>query len=384
MIYLNLLNRIFGSRGPLSRKEIDEIMSDSASIETEHKAEADEFNSSAMEGWSNSDLEVNASMKNVDERMKDYFNQDSTQGQSTGIYLFLGLFSLIMIVLIVYTYQGNQITKETIAEKTKIPPSDSKSDLTKNNKIDKPVNEKIAAIEDYEPIDKNEQITKEQLRNQPQETSSVNADNNRIENSAADQNKIVQLDPKQITEIPTGEAENLTFTMASEVYLNGLKTVDYRSIRTDEPIELLQELPMGTPADQSERMENEGSETEILIKEVKYIDYLDETQRLFMNESFKKSLRRYLIIIDHYPDDVNAHFYSGLCYYNLGKYDQAIDHFNNSYSLQIGNFKQEAEWFKAKAYIQINESSKAKKLLKTIIEEDGFYSEQAAQLLNSL
>tara|TARA_B100000508_G_scaffold118450_1_gene98605 strand:+ start:119719 stop:120798 length:1080 start_codon:yes stop_codon:yes gene_type:complete len=359
-------------------------MSDSASIETEHKAEADEFNSSAMEGWSNSDLEVNASMKNVDERMKDYFNQDSTQGQSTGIYLFLGLFSLIMIVLIVYTYQGNQITKETIAEKTKIPPSDSKSDLTKNNKIDKPVNEKIAAIEDYEPIDKNEQITKEQLRNQPQETSSVNADNNRIENSAADQNKIVQLDPKQITEIPTGEAENLTFTMASEVYLNGLKTVDYRSIRTDEPIELLQELPMGTPADQSERMENEGSETEILIKEVKYIDYLDETQRLFMNESFKKSLRRYLIIIDHYPDDVNAHFYSGLCYYNLGKYDQAIDHFNNSYSLQIGNFKQEAEWFKAKAYIQINESSKAKKLLKTIIEEDGFYSEQAAQLLNSL
>lgn len=386
MIYLNLLNRIFGPKKPLSRKEIDALKSGKASHETERKAEDDGFNAEAMEGWSTVETDVESTMHSLDKKVGEHLNESHGSQDQKNIYFFLGAFTLVMLVLVMYTYQGNKLSKETIAQTTPVNDDKQSTPLESDQSIEKkePIEEQIAAIDSYTPITRSEQITKEQLKkktNNPVESSQEKQ--NEEENSGS-HTEIEELSPKPLEEVASNESTSLSYSTVHEVYLNSLKTVDYRVLREEKKIKLLKELPIGTPANQANPDDETISTTETLTKEVNYIDYLDETQRLFAKESFKRALRRYLIILDHYPDDVNAHFYSGLCYHNLGRYEKAIEHFDKSYSLPIGNFKEEAEWFKAKALIKTNNKAKATQLLKTIKKEGGFYSEQAEELLNSL
>lgn len=386
MIYLNLLNKIFGPKKPLSRQEIDDIKLDRASFETQQKAEDDEFNSEAMEGWNSIDPDVNTAMRNVDSKIKNSLNQSAKNNDSRNVYLFFGGFTIVMLMLIMYTYQGNQVNKELEDHKgvnQQIVEAES-TEIKESTANKEQFNKKIAAIDSYSPIEKSEQITKDQLKGEIETSKKVSEQKTVEKKGQAESTEIDKLSPKSLEEVPTNSTPDLSYSNASEVYLNSLKTVDYRSMREDKPIKLLQELPMGTPANRSEREGEYNSEIEQTTKEINYIDYLDETQRLFAKESFKRALRRYLIILDHYPKDVNAHFYSGLCYHNLGEYEKAVAHFEESYNLQIGNFKEEAEWFKAKALLRTNNRDNGLQMLKKIEKGGGFYSEQAKKLLNSL
>lgn len=384
MIYLNLLNRIFGPKRPLTRDEIDALNSGNSSHQTEMKAEDEGFNSEAIDGWAEVEGDVDRSMKEVDQKMNYFFNElKEPKSGARSVYLFIGLFTAVMLMLIIYTYEGNQLFKNSLAEnkKTTIESEVSKTKSKKANIIGNKIQIQIKEIDSYTPINKSKQITKEQLiRQETLAASKPETVNENIEN----QININKLKPKTTKEVPTSDASNLSYTKAYEVYLHGLKTIDYRSMRSEKKIKLLQELPMGTPANQANKEELNTSGVDIIEKEVDYIDYIKETQRLFSRESFKTALRRYLIILEHYPNDVNAHFYSGLCYHNVGQYDIAIEHFDKSYSLQIGNFREEARWFKVKALLGSGDEEKAKKIIKEIQKEGGFYSEQATELLNSL
>ena len=104
----------------------------------------------------------------------------------------------------------------------------------------------------------------------------------------------------------------------------------------------------------------------------------------FEKSKYKKALKRFNTILSFYKGDINAHFYGGLCYYNLGQYEKAIDHFDDSYNIEFGNFRQEANWFKVKALIELKEFHNAKQLLEQIISEGKFYSSNAKHLLKEL
>lgn len=386
MIYLNLLNRIFGPKKPLSRQEIDDLKSDQATYETQQKAEDGGFNTEAMEGWSAVDTDVNSTMQSLDRKIGKQFTESNSAHGQKSIYFFLATFMLVMLVLIIYTYQGNKVARESITETVTENKNETTITSSPNQSDDKTetVENEIAAIENYTPITKSEQITKEQLKNSTEKTVESPQGNQTESENRIKPHKVDELSPKPLPNTSSNNEMELSYLTVSEVYLNSLKTVDYRKLRDQKKIKLLKELPIGTPANQANSDDESLATTESLTKEVNYIDYLDETQRLFAKESFKRALRRYLIILDHYPDDVNAHFYSGLCYHNLGKYEKAIEHFDDSYTLAIGNFKEEAEWFKAKALLKTNDQKGAVQLLNKIVKEGGFYSEQAAELLNSL
>jgi len=162
-------------------------------------------------------------------------------------------------------------------------------------------------------------------------------------------------------------------------YVHGFKVVDYREIRREnEKISYKRYELGGVAANQ----ESENSATELIEQEVEvpYFTYLTKTMSFFQEENFKASLNRHLIILEQYPEDLNALFYSGLAYYNLGKYEESIRFFAQIMLLDNQIFNQEAEWYRAKCLNQLDRKKEAKTALEEIIMKGGFYTEDAIAL----
>jgi tetratricopeptide (TPR) repeat protein len=104
----------------------------------------------------------------------------------------------------------------------------------------------------------------------------------------------------------------------------------------------------------------------------------------FKNNEFKEALYEFRTILDQFPEDLNAHFYGGLCYYNIGKYDLAIESFNFVVKHYISAFDQEAEWYKAKTLLNMDKVDDAKEIMESIVEKNGFYSDLAKKQLKKI
>ena len=292
MIYLNLLNKIFGPKKPLTREEIDELKQGHSSHDLESKLNDDGFNQESMEGWEDVQGDVNLNMSSIDEKMKNSFNTNISSGEKNSIYLFIGVFCAAMLTLIIYTYQGNTLTlnKTEVSENTALL-NDTKVENSKQQIEKERISKKLAEVDKYSAIDKKQQITKEQLkRNAPDQNVATEKTN---KSTSEDIKTVSSLEPKDLTEVPTSERNNLSYRMVSEVYLNEFKAVDYRTIREDKPIELLQELPTGTPANQSNNDNTNNGESDVVTKKIDYVEYLKESQWLFSKNKFKRALKRY-------------------------------------------------------------------------------------------
>jgi tetratricopeptide (TPR) repeat protein len=164
------------------------------------------------------------------------------------------------------------------------------------------------------------------------------------------------------------------------VYMNDLMVVDYRVIkRADKKIHYTRMELSGTSAAQEN--ENDRDETFVETKvEVPYVNYLKKSMGYFASGEYKKALSRYETILTQYPDDINAHFYGGLSYFNLGQYDKAITYLDDILNDDYHVFDEASMWYKSKALIQLNRIPEAKEILLKIIARGGFYSKDAILL----
>lgn len=167
---------------------------------------------------------------------------------------------------------------------------------------------------------------------------------------------------------------------AKEIYVSDLKLVDYRQYRNRPVIPTKTFVLSGVPANQ-ESSERTSAETEMSTLEIPYYDYIKKTQAQFAKENYKGALTRYLTILETYPDDLNALFYSGLCYYNLKQYSSASQQFYECTIGKYNNFNEEAEWYLAKSYSSLGEYEKANAIYELIISKNGYYAQQAKKLI---
>ena len=378
MIFLNLLDRIFGPKKPLSREEIDDYKKGKGNLhEVEVKASGSQFDDEALEGWSETDTTVHEGMRSSDKKLEAFTNIKSGDGlkNNNGLFLSFALFTIAMIMLIIFTYQGNetfeeqvQITQNEPTAPSRIDEVDFYKDLPSNKQIT--ANNLIPSVTKSKVEAKNKDISPDVTLEKRTSKKEVLSDN---------QQETIHLPVKQNDKIPNSSKNNLIYYNAKEVYLHNLKNVDYRSYR-NRPIKTNIDLNIGTPANQS----SETGKDEMPIvqkKDVPYIDYLTNTAELFSLGKYKLALKRYLTILETYPDDVNANFYGGLCYYNLGQFEKSKELLKNSFAVGYGNFRQEAMWFGAKANYELHNDIKTRYLLKKIIKEGGFYAKQAKELL---
>lgn len=161
-------------------------------------------------------------------------------------------------------------------------------------------------------------------------------------------------------------------------YLFDLFVVDYRRIsRKSTQITYTKYEFTGTSAE----FENETSEQNADLLEtqvdVSYWEYLDKAMASFANGNYKSALNRYETILTQYGDDFNALFYGGLCYYNLGNFNKALDSFDKILNTDLNAFKEEASWYKSKCLIKLGRKNEARQLLDEIIAGGGFYVQEA-------
>lgn len=187
------------------------------------------------------------------------------------------------------------------------------------------------------------------------------------------------------TPVYTSRDVSIARATGKEIYIEGLKLLDYRAYRKrpDDNGRQKNELT-GTPADREQKTTIPATDTTWDESKTAYIDYIRIVMKDYQKADYKKVLSKTQQILQAYPEDLNALFYAGLAAFNLQRTDVAIFYFEKVTGNQFGNFDEEAIWFLANCYHSKNETARTKQLLESIIRQNGFYRMQAERLLKKI
>jgi TolA-binding protein len=340
----------------LSREDVETYRSsndEKVNHAFEKRAQKSDFENDALEGWGDKSLQ-SPDMSRLDKKFLS---------SNKWIYWTTGTFALVIISLL-FIYSNEQLNPNEIKSiKIQQIVSIEKTDLVLPDHIEQmielPVKEQISV-----------KTIKKDFSNQQKEEP------------------FVKEEPVKIDELPLNKIEETKTevkivkesVLGKEIYLNDLKLLDYRAYRSKSKITTKQMILTGTPANIGEEVLTE-EEPNWQNVDIPYMDYLEKTIELFAKGQNKKALSRFAIILETYPDDLNANFYAGLCYYNLKEYKSASMNFEKCLESKYLNFNEEAEWYMAKSLLAAGSIFEGKSILKKIKTEGGYYAKQAEKIL---
>lgn len=361
MLFLNLLNRLFGTGSSLSRKDIDTYVSGEnpeMNHSIEEKSLESEFDTEALEGFSESGITTSA-MSRLDKKFAPKSN--------IGLYTGIG-FSILTIVIVVI-----------ISTKNNAPDPIIESQIAEIEQ-EKTERETSEAIEVLVPVEEKIEIHPRKLK---EDQSKIHAT---VNTESHEEIEIVEpivtpdLPTLPALEIETNPKQKVLIEhLGKEIYLSNLKLLDYTQYRS-APLKVEKYVLSGTSADK-ETKNSTGTQMELVETDIAYIDYIEKSIEYFEKGRYKKALDRFEVILKNYKNDLNANFYGALCYHNLGKNDKAINLLETVLENEWDNFDQETHWFIATIYLEQGKNDLAKAKLKEIVERNGFYAEQAKALL---
>ncbi len=84
------------------------------------------------------------------------------------------------------------------------------------------------------------------------------------------------------------------------------------------------------------------------------------------------------------PQNAAGHFYAGAAFQEAGNYSRAIDQYQVVISNEDNLFTEQAQWYIGLCYLQTNDNRKAYKQFKKIAEIQGFYQQNAKEILRKM
>lgn len=340
----------------ISRKEFEKLLQN---FSTEHSRESlSDFERDALEGWKHSGVSF-SKMKQLDRRMK--FPKMNMTPYIIGSAIFgIGILSFLLL-----------------REPAKMNP-DKEPLLVKAEITDLHIPE---AIDTLEAIPQKDQITVTEIKTSQSEIKNLPEEVKKDEMTEIPfPNLALEPLPAIIEQKTVVVSRQKT---AREIYLQDLKAIDYSFYRSKPTIQIEQIILTGIPANQKDSTDVPEEEPKVKLVNIPYMDYLDKSLNYTNRGKWKQALARFDEILQHYPDDVNARFYAGWCYYNLGRYEDACINFSACLQLEFSNFNDEAEWYLAQSRLANGEKNSAKELFIKIRDQKGFYSKQAEKVLKS-
>lgn len=319
----------------------------------------DEFDQIAKRGWRENKANPNLLEKSDQKFLK-----------SRKVYL---IYSVLFLAGILLTFFVLLPAKE---QKRLSSKNDLKADNSNNTQI--ALEEKIASIQASSEISSKKQIKTSSLKKDFQERKE-------IKDESSVQEETTKLEIKKIGAFGDSKNQKIERLKGAELYLYDLLCLDYTKYRKGKLFKDQKSVLGGTAANQEKKGEESTEENlETVSIDVPYVDYLDKSMYLFSKGEMKEALIRFVKIIETYPNDVNANFYGGLCYYNIGQYQEAKKCFQQLQSAEFGNFEEEGDWYLAKTELALKNKEEAKAILKKIIDGKGFYAAQAKSELQKL
>lgn len=195
------------------------------------------------------------------------------------------------------------------------------------------------------------------------------------ENLKEDLIKVVQ---KPLEEIKEEENKELEIESVPLISLHGLTSVNYSKIESKFLFRKTTVILTGLPANIEESgIGVKEPSHELRTEYISYEKYLGDIQYYFKRNKFKKALKGYKEILKQHPTDINAHFYSALCYYNINQSAKALEHLDVILIHQYDTFRQEGEWYKAQVLYDLKRKEEAISQLDKIIKRNDFYATQA-------
>lgn len=343
---------------PIDRNTLQELLND---VKFDSNS-LNDFEKDAFDGWKEAGITPEKGMINLDKRFKV---QNSF---TTTFKLGLGLISLIAIITTIYLLQQTSTNQD--AQKSKdLAVTFEQTDIQLPEAIDTltalPRQEQIS-VEEIKSVQKSTNPTTEKPFEFPVDFI-LSAD---------------LIEPLPAT-IETPEVALSKQKTAKEVYLNQLKAIDYSTYRNKPSVQIEQIILNGVPANfEDESAIHEEPQTKMVA--IPYMDYLEKTLLYINKGRWKQGLSRLEEILKAYPDDVNARFYAGWCYYNLQQYQDAATNFSACLQLEFSNFNEESMWYLAQSRLANGEKNAAKELFQTIREQKGYYAKQAEKALKDL
>ncbi len=110
---------------------------------------------------------------------------------------------------------------------------------------------------------------------------------------------------------------------------------------------------------------------------VPYDRYFRTAMGKFSRGDRQGCLEDLFIVLEEYPEDVNALFYAGLCCYDLGLFQRAANLLDRARKHEVDTFIEEAEWYHALAVERAGGRQEARALLQAVVDRDGFYAPRA-------
>ena len=133
--------------------------------------------------------------------------------------------------------------------------------------------------------------------------------------------------------------------------------------------------------DDMKKAEKERAEEKV---EITYKATLQKAMVYYKAQNYVMALEEFNVILKEHPEEVNGLFYGGLSYYHLDKNTEALNKLDKVLTNKKTEFNQEAKWYKALTLIELKQTDNAKKLLKQIVSENGFYKTKAEEKLKGL
>ncbi len=161
------------------------------------------------------------------------------------------------------------------------------------------------------------------------------------------------------------------------LYLHDLKVVAPGEIHPTGPALVIEDL--GTAARYATR--EEGRTTTPERRTMAYLDFMDRALAKYANGQPKGALQDLHFLLEQYPDDVNALFYSGLACHDLGLYGRAKTYLWRAGHHPVDSFQEEALWYHARSVESEDGFGEAEPLYRSIVAGGGFYADRAHQRL---
>lgn len=180
------------------------------------------------------------------------------------------------------------------------------------------------------------------------------------------------------------EEEDIVFQFtpnAPIVFIHNMKVTNYRMYYFKNSYAIDLNTNMGTPAQYGSQAD---IETAYLHKSNSYLAHkiIKQAMRFFNSKNISNCIEELTMLYDYNQDDANAQFYLGMCYYQLGKYAIAKNFFQKNLDNINNIFHQESEYYQALSLLNLKQTDEANKQLQYIVNNKGFYSARAKEVLD--
>lgn len=164
------------------------------------------------------------------------------------------------------------------------------------------------------------------------------------------------------------------------LHINNFKIVDYSSFRRDK-WPSIDELTEHVGANLESEESQNWMENAQYAHTIGYMDYVEQGIYALSKQNYEEALSSFKSLLNLYPDDVNGLFYSGMCYYHLGKYAEARPYFEMAQRSSFRTFSEEGAFYEAMTFFETGQSLMAKEKLDIIAAQRGFYAKRSREIL---